>query len=320
MCTVCKLISIMNVWMLCYTGNVQTFTAPLSTTYILEVWGAQGGKPTTTKLPKGNGGGGAYAKGNYNINMDNSIYIAVGGKGANSTHEQVGSYYFVAGGWNGGGSNSAPQGTENANDRNVSSAGGGATSITTHDRGELYNFESHKTEIIIVAGAGGGGGGWRGQYGGCGGGLTGISSTWTINNNCYATNGTQTLGYKFGIGEAGTHRFTNQNAGGGGGGYYGGCEYKGERVKNSNNTSYIDDYPGGGGSSFISGHTGCNAINSSSTESKITHTGSPNHYSGKVFTNTVMKAGSESMPSPTGGTETGHSGNGYCKITWHPAL
>ena len=41
---------------------------------------------------------------------------------------------------------------------------------------------------------------------------------------------------------------------------------------------------------------------------------------GKVFTNTVMKAGNESMPSPTGGTETGHSGNGYCKITWHPSL
>jgi len=33
-----------------------------------------------------------------------------------------------------------------------------------------------------------------------------------------------------------------------------------------------------------------------------------------------MKAGNEVMPSPTGGTETGHSGNGYCKITWHPAL
>ena len=43
MCTVCKLISILNVWMLCYTGNVQTFTAPSATTYKLEVWGAQGG-------------------------------------------------------------------------------------------------------------------------------------------------------------------------------------------------------------------------------------------------------------------------------------
>ena len=33
-----------------------------------------------------------------------------------------------------------------------------------------------------------------------------------------------------------------------------------------------------------------------------------------------MKAGDESMPSTSGGTETGHSGNGYCKITWMPVL
>ena len=31
-------------------------------------------------------------------------------------------------------------------------------------------------------------------------------------------------------------------------------------------------------------------------------------------------AGNESMPSPTGGTETGHTGNGYAKITWMPVL
>ena len=82
----------------------------------------------------------------------------------------------------------------------------------------------------------------------------------------------------------------------------------------------MEDYGGGGGSSFISGHSGCKAITSSSTSTSITHSSSANHYSGKVFTNTVMKAGNESIPSPTGGTETGHSGNGYCKITWHPAL
>ena len=50
-------------------------------------------------------------------------------------------------------------------------------------------------------------------------------------------------------------------------------------------------YGGGGGSSYVGGVT-----------------------NGKTI------AGNESMPSPTGGTETGHSGNGYCKITWHPAL
>jgi hypothetical protein len=80
------------------------------------------------------------------------------------------------------------------------------------------------------------------------------------------------------------------------------------------------EWPASGGSGFISGHTGCNAINQNSTSTKITHTGQPNHYSGYIFTNTVMKAGDESMPSPTGGTETGHSGNGNAKITWMPVL
>jgi hypothetical protein len=33
-----------------------------------------------------------------------------------------------------------------------------------------------------------------------------------------------------------------------------------------------------------------------------------------------MMAGNESMPKPTGGTETGHSGHGYARITWMPVL
>ena len=72
---------------------------------------------------------------------------------------------------------------------------------------------------------------------------------------------------------------------------------------------------GGGGSSFIAGHSGCNAITGTSTASDIIHTNQANHYSGLVFTSTVMKSGTESMTSPTGTTETGHAGNGYARIT-----
>ena len=72
---------------------------------------------------------------------------------------------------------------------------------------------------------------------------------------------------------------------------------------------------GGGGSSFISGHEGCDAITETSTADAITHTGEPNHYSGKVFTNTQMIAGNATQTKPGGGTETGHSGNGYARIT-----
>ena len=39
------------------------------------------------------------------------------------------------------------------------------------------------------------------------------------------------------------------------------------------------------------------------------------HYSGKKFTSTVMKSGNEVMPNPLGSTETGHTGNGYARIT-----
>ena len=69
MCTVCKLISILNVWMLCYTGNVQTFTAPSATTYKLEVWGAVGCSATSA------GGYGGYAIGKKTVSANSNLYI-----------------------------------------------------------------------------------------------------------------------------------------------------------------------------------------------------------------------------------------------------
>ena len=56
-----------------------------------------------------------------------------------------------------------------------------------------------------------------------------------------------------------------------------------------------------GGSSFISGYSGCNAITSATDR---TPSGQPNHYSGKVFTNMTMTAGA-------------NSGNGKAAITWY---
>ena len=89
---------------------------------------------------------------------------------------------------------------------------------------------------------------------------------------------------------------------GGGGGYYAGGSG--------------DHVGGSGGSSFISGYSGCDAISESSTEKAIVHTGQPNHYSGLVFTDTQMIDGAHVMPSPNGGSETGHSGDGACIISW----
>ena len=35
-----------------------------------------------------------------------------------------------------------------------------------------------------------------------------------------------------------------------------------------------------------------------------------------IVTDSTVKAGNESFNSPTGSTETGHSGNGYARITY----
>ena len=303
------------------TGNVQTFTAPITTSYKCECWGASGGYMLY------NGAGAAYVLGLINITSNTTFYIFVGQAVNNAK----------PGGWNGGGTGSA------ANQEGT--GGGGATDIRLSS-GNWNDFNSLKSRIMVAAGGGGSGlnGGPNNKdNGGEGGTLNGIEgydfTEWWVDGYNYwaATGGTQTAGgnsnntiesiainnnkviiatsgvNKGGFGYGGSNLANIQygfqhGASGGGGGYYGG------------GASTRGHGGGGGGSSFISGHTGCNAINSSSTSSNIVHTGQPNHYSGKVFTNTVMKAGNESMPSPTGGTETGHIGNGYCKITWQPAL
>ena len=301
-----------------HTGSVQTFTAPLATSYKCECWGAQGGSKTQTDNSSCRCGLGSYTSGWINLNSSFSMYVYVGGAGETESHYNHDSLF----GYNGGGS-----GQRGSFDTNFYGTGGGATDIRLTN-GNWNNFNSLKTRIIV---AGAGGGISFGGSGGHGGNLKGgdgipndsIPQTdpkRSIDRHGYG--GTQTSG-----GLAGTFSWSHEPptngyfgcggsgcsdyGGGGGGGYYGG---------GGSGVSLGSRGGSGGGSSFISGHTGCNAISSSSTETNIIHTGQPNHYSGKVFTNTVMKAGNESMPSPTGGTETGHTGNGYCKITWHPSL
>ena len=125
----------------------------------------------------------------------------------------------------------------------------------------------------------------------------------------------------------------NYGSFGGGGGYYGGAG--GSKLASGS-------FPSGGGSSYISGHTGCVAVASSSTTTPRTGTGGAScttgtsdyicsvHYSDKVFTNTVMIDGNgygwfyfkdalQAMPNPNGGTYDngiGHKGDGYARISY----
>lgn len=71
------------------------------------------------------------------------------------------------------------------------------------------------------------------------------------------------------------------------------------------------------GSSFISGYTGANAIEETSTLENIVHTGNSMHYSGRAFVDSQMLDGNASMPSHDGTTTmTGNSGNGFAKISF----
>ena len=76
------------VWNYDYTGGEQTFVAPVSGTYKLETWGAQGGHGQTTYT----GGYGGYSFGIITLNVNTTVYLNVGGSGSE-----------FDGGYNGGG-------------------------------------------------------------------------------------------------------------------------------------------------------------------------------------------------------------------------
>jgi len=172
-----------------YTGNYQTWAAPYTGVYKLELWGAGGGFDATAIETTG-----GYSYGEYSLTKGQNIYIYVGGKGASSTHG--------GGGFNGGG-----------NAGTSSGAGGGATDIRIN--GLALNNR------IIVAGGGGGAGNqpWLLPLtgAGTGGGLTG-GIGYATTGATQSTYGTSING-NGSLGQGGNH---NADGGGGGGGYYGG--------------------------------------------------------------------------------------------------
>lgn len=109
--------------------------------------------------------------------------------------------------------------------------------------------------------------------------------------------GTQTsAGSGGGFGYGANQATTNYRycGGAGGGGWYGG----GTNCSDSS-TSYVNY--SGGGSGFV--NTSANASSR------------PSGYTGLQLDSGTTTAGSSSHPSTSGGTETGHSGNGYARIT-----
>lgn len=331
-----------NVWTYEYMGSDQTFVVPKTGTYKIELWGAQGGG-----LDEEYRGLGGYTAGTTELTKGDKFYLFIGGQGK-YTHAFDDNSNRIIGEFNVGGGAVGQRGYP---DR-YWGTGGGATDIRLVND-NWSSFDSLKSRIMVAAGAGGNfqeiSGEIRAYIGGAGGGLIGTDGKWkgTGIYRRYGTGATQTAGgyseclaedncrYIIGentaIGEFGVGGYNEQISGvsSGGGGYFGGG---GSGHCNS----------GGGGSSYISGHTGCVAIEESSTKSNITFPTKNSvactdgttdiecskHYSGIVFTDTVMIDGNGyrwttekgstivGMPTYDGkGTMTGNKGHGYAKIT-----
>ena len=223
-----------------YTGSEQTFVAPVSGTYRLETWGAQGGNANENYL----GGYGGHAAGEAFLAKDTALYINVGSEG--STCATTAS---CLGGYNGGGNAKA-----HTDDYSRAAGGGGSTHIALKS-GLLSILENYKSDILIVSGGGGGGNYtnfYNGGIGGHAGGYIGSAATNYLSDNQsilgrISTGGTQknagcnSISKDCGsFGKGGDSSMTEYHdaaGSGGGAGYYGG--------------SAANIGPGSGGSSYI---------------------------------------------------------------------
>lgn len=269
-----------------YTGAVQSVTLNAGT-YTLECWGAQGGYRSNASR----GGKGGYSIGTLSLSSKTTLYIYVGGSGNSVTSANSSGYY--PGGFNGGGY------------RNTYKGGGGATDIRI-GTDSLYSR-------VIVAG-GGGSDGSSSQSGGYAGGTSGARGSFGYGSYGYGGNQTATYSSLNAIASQGTNNNSSDCAAGfgfggfgcysssgyggaGGGGWYGG---QGTYPDGSGD----DDGGGGGGSGYVY---------TSSTASNYPSGCLLN--SSYYLTNAQTIAGNQSFTSPTGSKETGHSGNGFCRIT-----
>ena len=280
-------------------------------TYLLEVWGAQGGSYDITY---GNGGLGGYSKGIINLNSTTNIHVYVGGQGG--FVQNTGNDYYTdgannnSGGFNGG-----------ANASYYGGGGGGASDIRIITDGVTDDNSLYAR--VIVAGGGGGAQGKQGYYGhgGAGGGLTGGDGTYdaeysdpTTDSTYVGKGATITSGGEAGYyppkpASAGTFGFggvagnykasTDGGPGAGGGGWYGG-----------GGAAYM--YAGGGGGSgWVYTEANFNTWQSGNSTDANQYLLNSTYY----LTNAATIAGDQEFTDYDGSTVTGHLGNGAARIT-----
>lgn len=274
-----------------YSGSAVSIALPKGT-YKLECWGAQGGNANQDTSANYLGANGGYSVGTLTLKTKTILYLYAGGAGVASTSNGI----LGQAGFNGGGQAGTNRG----------GPGGGGSDIRIGSD-SLY-------ARAIVAGGGGGAAYYSKYAGGVGGGESGGTTTGYTDANL-ATSGTQTAGGSagggsyvlgtagsFGQGGAGASTTSSYNrSAGGGGGWYGGG---GSGYRNSSSYYYRGTSGGGGGSGYV--YTSATASNYPSG-CLLT--------SDYYLTDAQTIAGNTAFTSPNGANETGHSGDGFIRIT-----
>ena len=214
-----------------YVNNkIYNITLPAGT-YRLTVNGACGGGGYQNATFSAGLGQGGRSIGELTLTTATTLYIVVGGKGADGRINTWQSASIAAGGYNGGGNS----GQETNGDKNDEGGGGGGATHIALVSGVLRNLSSaaNKDKVLIVAGGGGGtsysrtsgrgyGGGTTGGagYGGTaapGGGTQSAGGAGGRSNE-----GAASIGTVGGFGYGGNGGSGTSGGGGGGGGWYGG--------------------------------------------------------------------------------------------------
>jgi len=177
-----------------YTGSVQTWTVPNgNTTITVTAYGGSGGDGANgTTVNGATGGNGAAVTATISVTAGDTLYLYVGGSGANASIKTGGS-----GGWGGGSSISSGGNGGTASSGYGAGGGGGGTLIST---------SSSLSDALIIAGGGGGGAGGSNSAGsaGSGGSGGGNSSSSGITNGQSGSDGAISMGAEGAGGGAGT--------------------------------------------------------------------------------------------------------------------
>jgi IPT/TIG domain-containing protein/glycine rich protein len=243
-----------------YTGSEQSWTVPTDVVAVEVVAvGGAGGTSCSCSAGQAGGGHGATVDATIPVTPGETLYVEVGGTGANGT-----------GTFNGGG------GASDFGGNYLSGEGGGATDLRAVAMAAGGTLNSR----LVVAGGGGGGGGTLGPAavsaggdagadagnasGACtagGGGAGTLSSGGAAGVAAGSSDGENIQGVPGAFGDGGSGYETG-TGGGGGGGYYGGGS--GSGCQNGAYNPYSGS-GGGGGSSFVTSSATTSSLGLDST-------------------------------------------------------